>query len=270
MATAVLLPMRAVHADPVSVINALRLQGCGRQPAVGTPLQSDAALTDVARALAGSRRLQDAIERAQYPAASSTSFHVRGSPEDDDIRRVLAARYCAAINDARYEQIGVFQRDDETWIVLAVRQASPPPPPEPTAAAQRVLALVNAARAEARTCGREQYAATGPLILSAVLTQAALVHAQDMAERGSLAHRGSDGSESGDRITRAGYQWQASGENLAAGQSDADAVVAAWLESAGHCATLMGPHFTEMGVAFALAPEKDPAIYWAQVFAAPR
>ena len=32
----------------------------------------------------------------------------------------------------------------------------------------------------------------------------------------------------------------------------------------------MGPQFTEMGVAYALAPSENPAIYWAQVFAAPQ
>jgi uncharacterized protein YkwD len=102
-----------------------------------------------------------------------------------------------------------------------------------------------------------------------MLNEAALRHARDMAERGSLGHQGSDGSQSGDRITRAGYRWRGSGENVAAGQRDADAVVAAWLDSPDHCATLMGPLFTEMGVAFALAPSKNPAIYWAQAFAVP-
>ena len=71
-------------------------------------------------------------------------------------------------------------------------------------------------------------------------------------------------------MTRAGYVWQASGENVAAGQPDAESAVAAWLDSPGHCATLMEPRFTETGIAFALAPGKNPAVYWTQVFAAPR
>jgi uncharacterized protein YkwD len=32
----------------------------------------------------------------------------------------------------------------------------------------------------------------------------------------------------------------------------------------------MNANFTETGVAFALAPGKNPAVYWTQVFAAPR
>jgi uncharacterized protein YkwD len=88
--------------------------------------------------------------------------------------------------------------------------------------------------------------------------------------RSSSSGDGSDGSSSGERVTRAGYAWRAVGENIASGQKDADAVVAAWLASPGHCATLMGPYFAEMGVAFAYAPGANPGNYRAQEFAAPR
>ncbi|HJR68496.1 MAG TPA: CAP domain-containing protein, partial [Gammaproteobacteria bacterium] len=67
-----------------------------------------------------------------------------------------------------------------------------------------------------------------------------------------------------------GYAWRGSGENVAAGQRTAEEVVEAWLDSPGHCATLMEPKFTETGIAFALAPGKNPDVYWTQVFAAPR
>jgi uncharacterized protein YkwD len=140
---------------------------------------------------------------------------------------------------------------------------------EAAAVAARVLELVNAVRDEGRDCGRESFAAAPPLTLSPTLTEAAAHHASDMAKNATLAHTGSDGSNSGERITRSGYVWGASGENVAAGQRDADSVVAAWLASPGHCATLMGPYFKEMGVSFAVAPDANPSIYWAQVFAAP-
>ena len=269
LVAAALAPQYAAHADPIAVINGFRTNGCGREPAPRTRVRPDTALDAVARALGNDMPLEDALEEADYPAASSASFHARGSRDDEAIRRLLAQRFCGAINDPRYTEIGVFQRRDETWIVLAARQAAPPQL-EPFAVQQRVLTLVNAARAAPRTCGRRHFEPTQPLQLSDVLSTAALAHARDMAERGLLTHEGSDGSASGDRITRAGYVWRAAGENVAAGQRDADAVVAAWLSSPGHCATLMGPHFTEMGVAFAPAPGKNPGIYWAQTFAAPR
>jgi hypothetical protein len=261
----------AAHADPAGVVNALRVQGCGGVEAAGAPARRDGALDAAARELARDRTLAGALARVGYPAASSTSFHVRGSREDAAIRGLLEARYCAAINDPELYELGVHASGDDTWIVMAGRTELPfTALQDPAAVAARVLELVNAARAEARRCGRQSFAAAPPLAMSTALTAAASVQSLDMAARGSLGHEGSDGSAVADRVTRTGYAWQGVGENIAAGQRDAEAAVAAWLESPGHCATLMESRFTQTGVAFALAPDKNPAIYWTQVFAAPR
>jgi uncharacterized protein YkwD len=259
---------QAVVADPVAVINGVRAQGCAGQAATGAPVQREKELDEVARELRR-RELSEAMELLQYPAGSSTSFHVRGSREDQAIRQVLVDRYCDSVIDSRYSKMGMFQRGDETWIVLASRLTTLPRIGDLPAVARRVLELVNAARSEARTCGPDRFDAAPPVTFSAALTDIALLHSVDMATRGSLGHQGSDGSFSAERITRAGYQWQFSGENVASGLRDADTVVAGWVASPGHCATLMGAQFTEMGVAFALAPSSDPPIYWTQLFATP-
>lgn len=256
------------QSDPVDVINALRAEGCGGRPGVGAPVAHRAALDGVARQLSRDDELEDAFDLVGFPAASSTSFHVRGSREDAAIQRLLAERFCASVNDARYEEMGFFARGAETWIVLALSQ-TPETPLQPAAVAARVLALVNAARAEGRHCGGDRFEPAQALALSDTLNEAASGHAWDMAARGETGHEGSDGSYAADRITRAGYAWSAAAENVAAGQPDAETVVAAWLESPGHCANVMGPYFTEMGIAFAIAASKRPSIYWAQVFAAP-
>jgi uncharacterized protein YkwD len=261
----------AARADPAAVVDALRADGCGAVTAVGSPAQRDSALDAAARELAAGAKLGDALARVGYPVTSSTSFHLRGSRDDDVIRRMLAERYCERINDPQLTELGLHQSGTETWIVMAGRAAMPfVALQDPAAVERRVLELVNAARGAARQCGRDRYDAASPLQLSTTLSAVASLHSLDMAERGTLAHEGSDGSVSGDRITRAGYVWQASGENVAAGQLDADSVVAAWLGSPGHCATLMQPRFTETGIAFALAPQKNPSVYWTQVFATPR
>ena len=268
LGAAMLLLAPGLRADPVTVINALRMQGCGDRPASGATVAANPVLANVARQWSRNAELPAAFELIRYPAAKAASLHMRGSGGDDEIRRALVAGYCDSISDPSYEEIGVFVRGEDTWIVLAVREA-PQPLLQPAAVAKRVLELVNAIRAEARTCGRDRYAAAPPLKLSAKLNEVASGHSWDMAAHSSPGHRGSDGSLSAERITRAGYAWQASGENVAAGQPDADTVVAAWLESPGHCANLMASYFTEMGIAFALARSKDPAIYWTQVFATP-
>jgi len=258
----------AASADATGVVNALRRDGCAGTPAVAA-VTRDARLDVVARELARDYALEEAIDRAAYPARSAAAIHLRAPRNDASIRSLLAESSCQSVGDASFEEIGVFEERDETWIVLALRV---PAAPElaPAVVAGQVLDLVNAARAAGRVCGTDRFGPAPPLALSDTLDVAAAGHAWDMAARGYAGHEGSDGSSSGERITRAGYVWQASGENVAAGQPDADAVVAAWLGSPGHCATLMAPYFTETGIAFAEARSKNPSIYWAQVFATPR
>jgi uncharacterized protein YkwD len=260
-----------LNADPASVVNALRQRGCGRVPAAGSPARRDSALDAAARELARDAKLADALARVGYPAASSSAFNIRGARDDASIRSMLEARYCERINDPKLVELGVHQSGDATWIVMAGRTEAPfAALQDPAGVAQRVLELVNSARAEARRCGRERFEPAPPLTMTATLMAAASVHSLDMAARGELTHDGSDGSDSGERMTRAGYSWRIAGENVAAGQRDAEAVVASWLESAGHCATLMDARYTDTGIAFALAPGKNPAVYWTQDFAAPR
>jgi uncharacterized protein YkwD len=261
----------AALADPASVVNALRAAGCARVPAAGASVQRDSALDAAARELASNVKLADALARVGYPAAKSAAYHVGGKTDDAAIRGALEPRYCEGVNDSSFVDIGVHKSGDQIWIVLAGRLETPfTALRDPAAVARQVLELVNAARTEARRCGRSRFEPAPPLAMATTLTAAASLHALDMAARSTLTHEGSDGSDSGERITRAGYTWQISGENVAAGQRDAEAVVAAWIDSPGHCATLMDARFTETGIAFALAPGKDPAIYWAQEFAAPR
>ena len=48
------------------------------------------------------------------------------------------------------------------------------------------------------------------------------------------------------------------------------AVVQGWLNSPGHCANMMSPGFTEMGVAFVVDRKSEAGIYWTQVLATPQ
>ncbi len=269
LCAAALLAMRAAHADPTATINATRAEGCaGERPAASVVAPSEA-LDDVARELARGARLSDAIDSVGYPTKSSASLYPKGPTDDAAIREVIEDRYCTAVNNPLFTEVGVHRRNNETWIVLATR-AEQPAVEDSAAVAARVLELVNAAREKPRQCGRRRFEAAPALTLSPALTAAASGHARDMAQHGSFEHRGSDGSQPAERVSRAGYRWRATGENIAAGQSSADTVVTAWLESPGHCANIMGPQFTQMGVAFAPAASGNPGIYWAQVFAAPQ
>ena len=138
------------------------------------------------------------------------------------------------------------------------------------AAGQRILDLTNEARATARYCGTTAFNATRPLRWNDLLADAARLHADDMARYDYFDHRGRDGSKSRDRIKRTGYKSRDSGENIAAGQRNAEEAMAVWIGSEGHCANLMEPAFTEMGAAVAVNSRSEMGRYWVQAFGTPR
>lgn len=260
----------AAHAtEPEDLVNLVRIQGCGGVPGVRTEVVRNGTLDQVARTWAQGGRLQDAIDQVGYPATSSGSIYIEGTTDRSGMLRLLGARHCSVVNDLDYTEIGVYRFAAGTWLVLA----EPVEPLDPDAQAEvagEVLVLVNAARRQSRRCGLRRHGPAAPLALSAALSEVALGHAQDTAARGKLTHRGADGSRPEERVTRAGYAWQATGENIAFGQRDAQAVVAHWLDSSGHCANIMNARFTEFGVGFAIDVEGGGRAYWVQVFAEPR
>jgi uncharacterized protein YkwD len=111
------------------------------------------------------------------------------------------------------------------------------------------LALVNQARAAGATCGtRGSFAPAAALGWNALLTQAAEGHSQDMVAHNFFAHESFDGRTFDQRITAAGYPWSRAAENIAAGQRTLAEVMAGWMASDGHCANIMNPALTEIGM----------------------
>ena len=90
------------------------------------------------------------------------------------------------------------------------------------------------------------------------LVRAATLHAQDMVAQGYFSHAGLDGRTFGDRVAAQGYA-RPGGENIAAGQKSAQAVVDAWMASEGHRANILNCSFTTMGLGRA-------GNTWVQVF----
>jgi uncharacterized protein YkwD len=104
------------------------------------------------------------------------------------------------------------------------------------------------------------------LTTSDALNRAALAHSTDQAAMHTMSHTGSDGSNAGTRIARAGFAATTWGENVAAGYTSAGGVVGGWMGSSGHRANILNPAFTHIGVAFAQA--SDGTLYWTMVLAA--
>lgn len=128
---------------------------------------------------------------------------------------------------------------------------------------QQILSLVNAYRAKACLCGSNSFAAAPPVKLNAKLMAAAKAHSDDMQRRNQMTHYGKNGESPTQRLAKVGYQWRIWAENVAMGQPNEESVVKAWMESPGHCANIMNPQATEIGVA-------RTGQYWTILLAAPR
>lgn len=134
---------------------------------------------------------------------------------------------------------------------------------------QKMLQLVNQARAKGANCGSAgSFGPAGPLVMNPSLHCAARKHSQDMAERNFFNHVNPDGEDPFDRMEKAGYDYFAAGENIAAGDDDPEVTLAGWLESDGHCANIMDPKYTEFGVGFYEGPGTY-IYYWTQTFGTP-
>jgi uncharacterized protein YkwD len=262
----VLTAQVAVAADLVDVANIVRTRHCGEASLPDKPLVASTQLDSAAAAVADGTEVTDAIAAAGYRAKSSASLRVSTSRgKDDAVARELAEHFCHLVADPEFVDIGVHRRGKEVWLLLA--DGAPLPAPNDAALLDQVLQRLNEIRAEGGSCGGTGFPPGRPLKRSPALDEAARAHAEDMARNSFLAHTGSDGSNPGERASRAGYDWQVIAENVAAGQTSADDIAATWLESAGHCANLRDAKFSETGVAYALNPGDGRDIYWVQLYA---
>lgn len=124
------------------------------------------------------------------------------------------------------------------------REPDPAPAPaEEPAAADPATQVVDLTNAERRDAG------CGSLRTDPQLTAAAQGHSEDMAERGYFDHESRDGRDFVDRARAEGHE-QPGGENIAAGQRTAAAVVAAWMDSPGHRRNILDCDFSTIGVGY--------------------
>ena len=136
--------------------------------------------------------------------------------------------------------------------------AAPAPAHAPAGPLQQVVDITNA--------HRSQHGLPG-LSVNGLLANAAQAHSADQAAANNMSHTGTDGSNPGDRIARAGYRFSAWGENVAAGYGDAASVMNGWMNSAGHRANILNGNFTEIGIGLAYAANGTP--YWTMALGRP-
>ncbi|MCU0644897.1 MAG: CAP domain-containing protein, partial [bacterium] len=93
-----------------------------------------------------------------------------------------------------------------------------------------------------------------PLNHSAGMSRAAMDHVRDQGKRGALGHKGSDGSQPADRVSRYGKWLETVGENIAYGRDVArDIVICLIVDDGvphrGHRDNIFNPQFRIVGIA---------------------
>ncbi len=111
-----------------------------------------------------------------------------------------------------------------------------------SSAEAEVLRLVNAERAKKEGCN--------PLVANSILNGVAAAHSKDMADKGYFSHTSQDGRSPFDRMKQAGYNGRMMGENIAAGQTTAAAVMKGWMNSPGHRANILNCGYREIGIGY--------------------
>lgn len=259
--------LAADEAQLVEAINAYRgqVQRCGALASPELPpLASDPRL--VLPVVGGD--LQDSLARNGYPMVNVQAITLSGPRDAASAMQALRESFCRVVLDPQFVDVGV-SRVDRDWRIVLARPLLGGRLGDWQAEGQKLLERINAARAQARQCGGQSFAASAPLAWNVTLASTAESHSRAMANGNYFDHRDRDGRTPGDRAELAGYGGMQIGENIAAGLDAADKVVAGWLASPGHCANLMNPAFSELGAGYAVDPKSDAGIYWTALFGAP-
>ena len=168
------------------------------------------------------------------------------------MRSIVRAASTAALGVLALALLGAAGADPATTPGPAVSLAAAATP----TAAQQVLALVNSARAEA---------GCRPVRLDDRLSTAATKHSQNMARDDFFGHVGPDGSTFVSRTEHEGYPDPRS-ENIAAGNTTAQATMRQWMDSPGHRRNILDCTAEDMGLGVASSGGSEFGTYWTQEF----
>lgn len=106
-----------------------------------------------------------------------------------------------------------------------------------------------------------------PLVKNDVLSKLARLKSQDMIDKNYFDHESPTYGSPFDMMDVFGVNFCYAGENIACGQTNADLVVEAWMNSPGHMANILKKEYQEIGVGLAWDEEGYP--YWTQMFIRP-
>ena len=121
-----------------------------------------------------------------------------------------------------------------------------------TSTQQEVVNLVNKERAKVGLAA---------LTMDSALTKVAQAKSQDMKDNNYFSHTSPTYGSPFDMMKKFGISYKSAGENIAKGQTSAQQVVEAWMNSEGHRANILDEKFTHIGVGYVSSGH-----YWTQMF----
>lgn len=121
--------------------------------------------------------------------------------------------------------------------------------------AQAVLKIVNDERAKQ---------GLKALVLDKQLNNVAQLKAEDMKKNNYFDHNSPTLGSPFDLMRSQGVSYRTAGENIAAGQQSAEAVMNSWMNSSGHRANILNKNYTKLGVGFCTGGRMGT--YWVQEF----
>ncbi len=140
---------------------------------------------------------------------------------------------------------------------IGIGRVEAPPMRSSASYASQVIALVNVERAKVPVPA---------LTPSPRLNRAAQRYAEVLAPGPCFAHTCGPVPNLSSRINAVGYTgWRAIGENIAAGQTSPQQVMADWMGSTGHRDNILNPAYQNIGVAV-VSGSGQYGVYWVQDF----
>ncbi|WP_230137565.1 CAP domain-containing protein, partial [Peribacillus frigoritolerans] len=161
-----------------------------------------------------------------YEVAEGDTLTKIASEYDVSIDELLKSN--SAINDANQIRIGQIINLPESSITTVNRKES-------QSVEQQVLSLVNEERAKS---------GLPSLKMDTAISNVAILKSEDMRDNNYFNHTSPSYGSPFDMMKSFGISYEYAGENIAAGQPSADAVMKSWMNSPGHKANILNKNYT--------------------------
>ncbi|MEF2096503.1 CAP domain-containing protein [Bacillus sp. CFBP9009] len=180
-----------------------------------------------------------------YEVAKGDTLTKIASEYDVSIDELLKTN--SAIKDANQIQIGQIINLPASNTTLNQKESQ--------SVEQRVLSLVNEERSKS---------GLAPLEMDTAVSNVAILKSEDMRDNNYFNHTSPSYGSPFDMMKSFGISYEYAGENIAAGQPSADAVMKSWMNSPGHKANILNKNYTHIGIGHVTGGKY--AHYWTQQF----